>query len=113
MRDVKIKNPEFLKLLDNISGLVDQVFDDKEFLDREHKLSFDHRNPEQRRMVVACAQATGRCGQGAVKFRHQGNATDGRLWDRSPLQDFPAAADRGVPRDSQHDPFRTGRGRSV
>ena len=43
MRDVKIKNPEFLKLLDNISGLVDQVFDDKEFLDREHKLSFDHR----------------------------------------------------------------------
>jgi hypothetical protein len=49
MRDVKIKNPEFLKLLDNISGLVDQVFDDKEFLDREHKLSFDHRNPEQRR----------------------------------------------------------------
>jgi len=48
MRDVHIKNPEFIKLLDNIAVLVDQVFDDKPFIDEQMKLGYLHRSPEQR-----------------------------------------------------------------
>lgn len=48
MRDVNIKNPEFIKLLNHISELVDQVFDNEEFINKQLELGLEHRSPESR-----------------------------------------------------------------
>ena len=48
MREVSIKNKELISLLDNISPLVDKIFNNHEFIDQQIKEGFLHRDPEQR-----------------------------------------------------------------
>tara|TARA_R110002126_G_scaffold4909_17_gene25360 strand:- start:1887 stop:2702 length:816 start_codon:yes stop_codon:yes gene_type:complete len=48
MRDVQIKNKEFIDLLDQLSANVDKIFADTEFLNKEIQEHLKHRNPKVR-----------------------------------------------------------------